>query len=151
MQSQGWTWLEDADGKPVTPEQLPANLGLKQFANDRYRSVMYFVRDVGYRQDDNSPAFQEFYWGQWLRSQTDPGMGLENFNLDEVAPYITLVGNVAKAIVALPDDTEIADSRSATQLGKRESFGERAFEALSQPVDSPKPGKLAYAIAYKTR
>lgn len=29
-------------------------------------------------------------------------------------------------------------------------FGEKAFDALVQPVDSPKPGKLALAIQYKT-
>lgn len=151
MQSQGWTWLEDADGKPVTPEQLPTRLGLKEFGNDRYRSVLYFARDVGFSQDDNSPAFQEFYWGQWLRSQTDPSLQLDNFNLDEMASYLTLVGNVAKAIVALPEDAEIANSRDAAQLGKLDSFGEKAFDALSEPIDSPKPGKLTYSIAYKTR
>ena len=34
-------------------------------------------------------------------------------------------------------------------LGKLESFGQKAFDALIAPIDSDKPGKLAYAIAYK--
>ena len=40
MQTRGWTWLRDADGKTIAPEALPKNLGLKQFANDQYRGVV---------------------------------------------------------------------------------------------------------------
>lgn len=149
MQSRGWTWLRDADGKPVAPETLPKNLGLKQFANDQYRGVLFFVRDIGYSQDDNSPAFQEFYWGHWLRSQTDPSVRPANFTLTDFASYLTLIGNVGKAIVAMPDNAEVADGRDAHALGKLDTFGEEAFQAVSQPYDSPKPGKLAYSIEYK--
>jgi hypothetical protein len=149
MTDRGWTWLRDADGKPVAPEQLPTSLGLKQFANDQYRGVLYFVRDVGYSQDDDSPAFQEFYWGQWLRNQTAPDLRPADFTLTEMASYQTLIGNVGRAMVALPDTTEIANGQNAKALGKLETFGQKAFDALSAPVDSEKPGKLAYAIAYK--
>lgn len=149
MQSQGWTWLKDADGKTIAPEKLPASLGLKQFANDTYRGALYFVRDVGYGQDGDSPAFQEFYWAQWLRGQTDPNLQPAGFTLTELTSYHTLVGNVGKAMVALSDSTEIAGGQDARALGKLESFGQKAFDALTQPVDSAKPGKLAYAIAYK--
>jgi len=149
MQDKGWTWLRDADGNPVTPEQLPASLGLKQFANDQYRGVLYFVRDVGYTQDDDSPAFQEFYWAQWLRGQSDPTLRPASVDLSELKPYQRLVGDVATAMVALSDTDEVANGQDAKALGKMESFGQRAFDALPGPVDSPKPGKLAYAIAYK--
>ena len=149
MTDRGWTWLRDADGNPVAPEQLPTSLGLKQFANDQYRGVLYFVRDVGYSQDDDSPAFQEFYWGQWLRNQTDPELRPADFTLTEMASYQSLIGNVGRAMVALPDTTEIANGQNAKALGKLETFGQKAFDALSAPVDSEKPGKLAYAIAYK--
>lgn len=150
MQTNGWTWLQDVNGNPITPNQLPANLGLKQFANDKYRGVLYFARNIGYRQDDNSPPFQEFYWAQWLRGQTDPSLQPDNFDLASLSPYLTLVGNIAKAIVALPDSAQIANGRTAHDLNKLEAFGQEAFDALSQPYDSPKPGKLAYAISYKT-
>lgn len=148
MQNRGWAWLRDADGKPVGPEQVPATLGLKSFANDRYRGVMYFLRDVSYFQDDSIPAFQEFYWGYWLRSQTDPGVRLENFDLNDVASYHKLLGNVARAMIALPGDTKI-EGLTAKQLGKLDSFGQKAFDALPEPLDSPNPGKLSYSIAYK--
>ncbi|QUR65737.1 ParB/Srx family N-terminal domain-containing protein [Mycobacterium spongiae] len=149
MQSRGWTWLRDAHGKPITPDQLPIGLGLKQFANDRYRGALYFVRDVGFIPDDDRPEFQEFYWGHWLREQTDPKLSLQSFDLDQLASYLSLVGNFARAIVALPPDTVIAAERTAADLGKMDSFGQQAFDGLGQPVDSAKPGKLAYAIAYK--
>lgn len=149
MRDRGWAWLQDVNSKPVEPQQLPVSLGLKQFANDQYRGTLYFVRDVGYGQDDDSPAFQEFYWGQWLRSQTDPGLQPADFSLTDMSSYLTLVGNIGKAIVALPAGTEIANSRDAAELGKLDAFGEKAFEALSEPVGTPKPGKLALALAYK--
>ena len=149
MQSQGWTWLTDADGKPVTPEQLPDSLGLKSFANDQYRGALVFVRDVGYSQDDSSPAFQEFYWGQWLRDQSVPNLRPADFTLTDMASYHALVGNIGAAMVALSDTTEIANGLDAKTLGKLESFGQKAFDALTAPIKSEKPGKLAYAIAYK--
>lgn len=149
MQSRGWTWLTDADGKPVAPDQLPTGLGLKQFANDQYRGVLYFARDVGYRQDDDSPAFQEFYWAQWLRSQTDPALRPADFDLADLPSYLSLVGNIGAAMVALSDTTEIAGGQNAKTLGKLESFGQKAFDALPVPVDAAKPGKLALALAYK--
>ena len=148
MQSMGWAWLRDADGNPVSPEQLPANLGLKSFANDRYRGVMYFLRDISYFQDDSIPPFQEFYWGFWLRGQTDPGLRLENFDLKDVTSYHALLGNIARAMIALPDDTKI-ESLTAKQLGKLNSFGQKEFDALVAPLDSPKPGKLTYSMTYK--
>lgn len=111
--------------------------------------MLYFVRDVGYEQLDSSPAFQEFYWGQWLRTQTDAGVRPEYFNLTELPSYLTLVGNIARAIVALPGNTEIANSRNADALGKLKEFGEKAFEALTQPTTAPKPGKLTLSITYK--
>ena len=149
MQTRGWTWLRDADGKTIAPEALPKNLGLKQFANDQYRGVLFFARDIGYSQDDNTPAFQEFYWGHWLRTQTDPSLNPNNFPLNEFSPYLTLVGNVAKAMVALPGDAKITDTLDANALGRLDAFGEKAFEALSQPLSAPKPGKLAIALEYK--
>lgn len=151
MQSEGWTWLRDADGKSIAPEQLPTSLGLKEFANDTYRGVLYFVRDVGYGQDDSSPAFQEFYWGQWLRSQTDPSLRPASFTLTDLDSYHTLIGNIGRAMVAVGDATEIAAGQDAKTLGKLDTFGQQAFDALIQPVDSAKPGKLAYSVAYKAK
>ncbi|MGI9161720.1 MAG: ParB/Srx family N-terminal domain-containing protein [Mycobacterium sp.] len=148
MQSQGWAWLRDAEGKTISPDQVPAKLGLTNFANDRYRGVMFFLRDISYFQDDSIPPFQEFYWGYWLRNQTDPGLRLENFDLNDEASYRTLLGNIAQAMIALPEDTDI-EGLTAKQLGKLNAFGQKAFDALTEPLDSPNPGKLTYSLAYK--
>lgn len=150
MVSRGWTWLRDAEGNSVAPESLPKNLGLKQFVDDQYRGVLYFVRDIGYAQDENSPAFQEFYWGQWLRTQTDPSLRPANFNRTELASYLTLVDNIGKSMVAMPGDAEVADGRDANTLGKLNAFGEKAFKELSEPLSARKPGKLAISIEYRT-
>lgn len=148
MQSHGWTWLRDADGDQADSGQVPANLGLKNFTNDSYRGAMFFLRDVSYFQDDSIPAFQEFYWGYWLRNQTDPGLRLENFDLTEVSSYRELLRNVGQAMVALPEDTHI-EGLTAGKLGKLPSFRLKEFDALSAPLGSAKPGKLSYALAYK--
>ena len=148
MQANGWTWLRLADGEPAGSEHVPANLGLKNFANDRYRGVMFFLRDISYFQDDSIPPFQEFYWGYWLRKQTEPGLRLENFDLHAVSSYQELLGNVGRAMIALPEDTEI-EGLTAGQLGKLPSFGQRTFDELSAPLDSAKPGKLSYSLAYR--
>lgn len=149
MTARGWTWLKDADGNAVTPEQLPSSLGIKQFANDRYRGVLYFVRDVGYRQDDNSPAFQEFYWGQWLRGQSDPELQPGDPTPTEMPAYLRLITDIGAAMVALPADAPVAGGLDATALGKLEGFGQQAFDALSAPLNSAKPGKLTYSLAYR--
>lgn len=149
MESEGWAWLRDANGDKITPDRLPTNLGLKNFANDKYRGALFFLRDVSYFQDDSIPAFQEFYWGHWLRAQTDPGLRPENFDLSDVNSYLALLGNIGTAMVALPDDTALDAGRTAKELGKLPAFGQKAFDALPTPLDSPKPGKLAFAVAYK--
>ncbi|MCX2930485.1 ParB/Srx family N-terminal domain-containing protein [Mycobacterium sp. CVI_P3] len=149
MRANAWTWLEDAAGNPVTPEQLPASLGLSQFQNDIYRGVLYFVRDVGYTQDENSPAFQEFYWGQWLRGQSQPALRPADTDLSAEEPYLNLVRNIAAAIVALPGDADVARGRTADDLGKLDKVDEEAFQELAVPYSGKKPGKLAYALLYK--
>lgn len=148
MAAHGWTWLRHADGGVARPEHVPANLGLTSFTNDRYRGVLFFLRDVSYFQDDSIPAFQEFYWGHWLRTQTEPGLRLENFDLTDMASYHSLLGNIARAMIALPEDTAI-EGRTAQELGKLTSFGQKVFDDLANPLDSPNPGKLSYSLAYK--
>ena len=149
MAANGWTWLKDVDGNPIAPDRLPENLGLSRFDNDIYRGVLYFLRDIGFEQDDNSPAFQEFYWGQWLRAQPDPGVQPANFNLTDLPSYLDLVRNIGSAIVTLPDNAQIAGGLDAERLGRLDEFGQEAFATLSEPYSAAKPGKLAYSLRYK--
>lgn len=152
MKADGLTWLRDADGKDITPEQLPRSLGMKNFGNDRYRSVLYFGRDIGFEQVPENTTFQEFYWGAWLRDH--PTIKLANYDLGDMAGYLALLKDVTRAQSALADDAIVAEGRTAKVLGRitwnggePETGGE--FAKQSKPYADSKPGKLAYAFAYK--
>lgn len=154
MQDNGWVWLRDVTGKSITPSQLPTNVGLAQFEDDRARSIMYFARDIGYSADGAVP-FQEFYWGSWLRGRED--IDLAGWDQDDWDASLALVERITRAQVALPRDTVIdqesgytaADLSTLTAWndGKEPTKGEWA--KLSQPYSAAKPGKLAYMVAYR--
>lgn len=70
MQNRGYTRLKDGDGRPIAPDRLPAGLGLKRgMQDDRYRSLVYFTRDIGYAKPAQATDYLEFYWADWLRQQ----------------------------------------------------------------------------------
>ncbi|WP_348788237.1 ParB-like protein [Leifsonia sp. NPDC080035] len=154
MKANKWTWLRDVDGDAITPAQLPKTVGLASFEDDRYRSIMYFARDIGYSADGAVP-FQEFYWGTWLRGHAD--IDVAGWNQDDWDASLALVKQITQAQVALAP-TDVVDAESgytASDLsaftawndGKAESKGEWA--KLAQPYSSAKPGKLAYMTAYR--
>ncbi|MCS5497828.1 hypothetical protein NY547_11325 [Cnuibacter physcomitrellae] len=154
MQAQKWVWLRDVDGNAITPSQLPTNVGLSNFEDDRYRSIMYFGRDIGYSADGAVP-FQEFYWGSWLRAH--PELGVADWDQDDWAASLALVKRITQAQAALAPGTVIdqASGYTAADLsaftkwndGKAENKGEWA--KLSVPYSESKPGKLAYMTAYR--
>ncbi|MFC6011537.1 ParB/Srx family N-terminal domain-containing protein [Nocardia lasii] len=149
MQQKGWTWLRNAADQPISPQQLPRQLGLSQFGNDPYRAALYFARDISFTQGGSSPAFQEFYWGRWLRAQTDPALRPEGANIADHAAFVTLVRNIATAMVALAPGAVVSDGMTAAALGKMDAFDEKEFTKLSKPYSDAKPGKLAYVFEYK--
>lgn len=71
-------WLRDGQNQPITVDQLPTRLGLPSaqepggMQEDRYRSLVYFTRDIAYS-NGNLPEFAEFLWGDWLRRQVSAG------------------------------------------------------------------------------
>lgn len=148
MEKQQMTWLRDTADKPITPQQLPASVGLKNFANDPYRAVLYFARDVGYEQRPENATFLEFYWGKWLR--VNPAIDLASYNLKDSASYLALVEKISKAQAAMAPGDIVSEGKTAQQLGKLalwDSKGE--FAKLSKPYSDKKPGKIAYALEYK--
>jgi hypothetical protein len=64
--------LADADGKSISPEQLPS--GLAQLPDDPYRSLAWRLRknDGFCRSLMPQKEFAEFIWADWLRKQ--PGL-----------------------------------------------------------------------------
>ncbi|XAW90434.1 ParB/Srx family N-terminal domain-containing protein [Vibrio sp. CDRSL-10 TSBA] len=64
MAKDGNTWLFDQNGQAISYQQLPAALGLSNFANDQYRSLMYFTRDISWDKPKQPVPFLEFYWSK---------------------------------------------------------------------------------------
>ncbi|MGI5158846.1 ParB-like protein [Microbispora sp. CA-102843] len=151
MRAHKWVWLRDPDGSPVKVNKLPTGVGLANFTDDKYRSLLYFGRDIGYAQ--NGLPFQEFYWGDWVRDAKP--IDLAGWNQRDLAGYLATVKGVTEAMTALPKDNVVDSGFTAAQLGalnqwndgKAANKGE--FDKLSKPYSDAKPGKLAYALEYK--
>ncbi|MFE3597973.1 ParB/Srx family N-terminal domain-containing protein [Streptomyces sp. NPDC059142] len=151
MQDRKWVWLRDENDRPITTDQLPQRLGLSRFHDDRYRSLVYFTRDIGYQAPDDATEYLEFLWGTWLRERVDLG----SYDLTSPASYLSAVRTASGAMSDTPGDTVIADGRTADELGrmaewndgKKPTGGE--FGKLSTPITDKKPGKLAYALDYR--
>ncbi|MFJ3610644.1 ParB-like protein [Streptomyces hydrogenans] len=153
MKAEKWVWLRDARGNAVDVGELPRNVGLAEFDDDPYRSLLYFGRDIGYTA--GTIPFQEFFWGAWLRD-THPA-GLAKWDTNDLAGYLGAVEALTKAQTALSPDAVVDGGRTARELGvlaawndgKARDKGE--FGKLSKPYADAKPGKLAYALAYKAQ
>lgn len=145
MKANKWTWLQDPEGRTIKPQQLPSDVGLQNFRNDRYRGLMYFVRDVGYSADGAIP-FQEFYWGAWLREQHPE---LTQWDRSDRDAYLAQVRAVADAQVALPAGTAVFGGYTKEQLQAFTKVDTKEFGKLAKPYSDSKPGKLAYLIEYK--
>ncbi|WP_257993582.1 ParB/Srx family N-terminal domain-containing protein [Cupriavidus pauculus] len=148
MRARKLVWLKDGDNRPAYPADLPRQLGLANgLGNDPYRSLVYFTRDIGYSQPTGATEFTEFYWGDWLRKVVD----LKQVNLNDTTAYLAAVRKAAEAMVALSPDTIVSADKTAATLGRLSTFNETEFTALSQPVSSSKPGKLPYAVDYRSK
>src|SRR5262249_54895884 len=140
MSKNGWVWNRDVDGKEVSVDSLPKSVGLANFADDRFRSLMYFGRDIGYTA--GTIPFPEFYWGSWLRA--GDGGDLSGWDAHDLPSYLAAVEQVTRAQTALPGDTIVDSGFTATQLGtlaqwndgKAADKGE--FGKLSKPYSDDK-------------
>lgn len=151
MATNKWDWLRDVDGKAITPAQLPKSVGLANFQNDQYRSLLYFGRDIGY--SAGSLPFQEFYWGSWIRDAKP--IDLSTWDANNLASYLATVKAMTEKQTSIARDTVIDSGFTADQLGALTSWNDGKavnkgeFAKLSVPYSEAKPGKLAYALAYK--
>ena len=151
MQANKWVYLRDPEGNLTTINTLPTSVGLANFTNDKYRSLLYFGRDIGYAQ--NGLPFQEFYWGSWVRDSKP--IDLSTWDTSSLASYLATVRALTETMTALAKDTVVDSGFTAAQLGalaawndgKAANKGE--FDKLSKPYSDAKPGKLAYTLQYK--
>ncbi|NJQ07982.1 chromosome partitioning protein ParB [Streptomyces lonarensis] len=153
MRARDLVWLQAPDGSTLTPADLPRGLGLARLADDPYRSLVYFTRDIGYAPPSDAPEYLEFLWGRWLRTHVD----LDATDLRDPAAYLAAIEEASRAMVAAPGDTEIAPGRTADRLGRLAEWndGKKAtggeWAKLSLPIDDARPGKLAYAVDSRGR
>ncbi|MFC4913739.1 ParB-like protein [Actinomadura gamaensis] len=151
MNANKWDYLKDPEGRPVKVNELPKSVGLANFQNDKYRSLLYFGRDIGYTQ--NSVPFQEFYWGSWVRDAKP--IDLSSWNANDLASYLSTVKALTEKMTALPKGDVVNSGFTAQQLGALDQWNggspatKGEFDKLSKPYDAAKPGKLAYALEYK--
>ena len=135
MQDNLYVWLRDANDNPITYHGLPSSLGLSNFQNDHYRTLVRLTQDMAYSTDNPLPPFVEFKWGSWLRRQ---GLNVSRYNLTDLArarieiqsgkavpragdsttSYTALVRDAAIMMVNAADDDIIEDGQTAAALGK---------------------------------
>lgn len=141
MEKAHLVWLDTPAGK-IKPDALPKELGRQHMQNDEYRSLVYFVRDIGFEKEQNPPPFLEFYWGKWLETQ----LPLKNFDLNNRNGYAKALETIAEKMTSVPKDTVIAHSDSgpltADRLGARKKVNEKKLEKLVSDK-----GKLTWAFA----
>lgn len=64
MESHGYTYLFNGDGKKISPTELPETIkGLK---DDPYRSLAYFAREAK-AFDKSTTPFAEFFWAAFYK------------------------------------------------------------------------------------
>ncbi len=141
MQKDGNTWLFDKDNHAIKHNELPTSLGLTHFANDKYRSLMYFSRDVGWNKPTQPVPFLEFYWSKELRKQID----IDSFDLNSQQGYAEAVNTVSNYILSLKTDNVGGSKLSVKAMGQFDSYHQKGFDKLFK-----KRGKIDYMLRYKT-
>ena len=141
MEKAHKVWLKDGNGQSLSPDQLPAQLGLKSMQNDILRSIVYFVRGAAYdkpKAGDVSPEFLEFFWADWLRDR----LKLADFNLSERSGYHQALQAASDLMVKPPLSKPVGGGLTAKQLGGFKSVKRKALTKTASE-------KLPYVIDYK--
>lgn len=94
MEAQFWTGLSsdrlvrlvDADGKPLTPAQLPPSL--ERMPDDPYRTLAWQLRRKGgfCRSEMPQKEFAEFIWADWLRTRPELPIGVVSTSAARLLP-----------------------------------------------------------------
>lgn len=141
-------WLKDPQGRPILPEQLPLSLGLNAMANDPYRALVYFTRQIGYdkpRTPDGRvlpSEFLEFYWAEWLRML----LPLQDYDLNDRKSYAKAVEQAARLMVANPGMVIGSSGRTALEMGAYRTLDKKVLRKLSAS-----DGKFAYLLAARAQ
>ncbi|MFA0441945.1 ParB-like protein [Vibrio sp. 10N.222.51.C12] len=141
MATDGNTWLFDNNGEAISYQQLPTSLGLTNFANDQYRSLMYFSRDVGWNKPNQPVPFLEFYWSKEVRKAIDAA----DFDLNSTEGYAKAVNAVSNHILSMDTNNVGGSNLSVKQMGQFSAYHQKGFDKLFK-----ERGKVDYMLRYKT-
>lgn len=159
MKASNNVWLKDGSNNnaAVTPAQLPEKLGLANgLHNDPFRSLIYFTRDVAYKQPAGGTEFLEFYWEEWVRSQGS--LATLPSQMTDATTYLAAVTTLADAMVGLNASVDGSGvipgttGKTITDLGLQSlAYRNDASKGAGELANLVKPttGKLSYAIDYK--
>lgn len=142
MQENRLTWLQDADGVAVTPQQLPAQLGRDYLGNDVWRGAMYFLRDQVWVKPEPAVPFVEFYWAQHLRQYPR----LQPPILDSAESYLLWLERLGGHMLAISEQIAIGPQGQPPDDLGRLSDVER-YDLSILLCDGDEVGKLALALA----
>lgn len=140
MAKDGNTWLFDQNGQAISYQQLPASLGLSNFANDQYRSLMYFTRDISWDKPKQPVPFLEFYWSNELRKEINTA----TFDLNSTDGYAKAVKTVSEYILVMQSSNVGGSNRTVKEMGQFDQFSQKGFDKLFK-----KGGKIDYMLRYK--
>lgn len=142
LETQRQVWLKDGAGRPIRPEDIPPRLGLDVLADDPYRALVYFTREVAYdkpRSGGTPPEFLEFYWGEWLRGR----MTLERYDLHDKGDYLDAIEEAARLMVSVDPEAPLGQTGfTARQLGGYAKLDRKELNKVGGR-------KLPYALAHK--
>lgn len=98
--------------------------------DDRYRSLVYFTRDIGYAKPAQATDYLEFYWADWLRQQPQAfplaGYDLTRAGATDPDPatadtgYLNAVWNASARMVASTDP--VIDGKTGADLGRADQI-----------------------------
>jgi inorganic pyrophosphatase len=140
MQAENNLWLYDDKFEPMEHSALPESLGLENFHNNLYRSLVYFAREIAWDKPKPAINFVEFYWGKEIYSKVD----LSQYDLNSMKGYKKAVKDVAEAILAVKGNSVGGLPKSPSHMGQYEGFDKKEFEKLFRANK-----KIDYTLRYK--
>lgn len=142
MQDNRLTWLQNADGAGITPQQLPARVGRDNLGNDVWRGALYFLRDQVWEKPDPAIPFVEFYWVQQLRQHAH----LQPPALNTAESYLLWLERLGGHLLALADDTSVGpQGQNPAAMGRLPVM--QRYDLSTLLCDGSGTGKLALALA----
>lgn len=154
MVVDGNVWLYNHQGNKITPDELPKSLGVENFGNDQYRSIMYFSRGIAWHKPERMTnpetgerytaiPFLEFYWTRELRKHLD----LSQFDLSTSRGYNQAIRAASQIILSLDINDVGGSGRSVKSMGQYSAVNNNELDRINRPGR----GKLSHMLFYKGR